>query len=463
MDNIRLNLFKSSDLILILSVMVFFFTNVHALENCEYYDSFIIESINITGLKKTSDIVIKRELKHKVGEKFSCKNWQEEKLAFQGLDLFSEVDLLIKYDVLDSLASDSLNNTENNGKKTIKLTYDFSEMFSWMIFPAGKTSDQDGIMLGLSLFTLNFLGQDIRLEAQARTSINPLFEANEYMLQASSPWIGYLPIEYEAVVVRTNSWNSLKEFNEDSWWEKLEFNYRITSHFALLLAFEGLMVKHDKDYIVKAPDEDWLSQDEWDVSSYAAGGLVFNNLDGRINPHNGIRQELRLAYGGVDSRYWEFLSDFRAYFTLADKNIFHFSLLGQYRPGLDAFYMMYNVGGANSLRGYNPDKDVKAPHEILGSIEYRYEFFDRKQVSLWGLKAVWGLQAVVGADGAYIWDDRDNLELSEFLSGAFIGVHVLIPGLDRLRFEYGFSKKELKGTFSFAMFEKSTTQRWRSR
>ena len=118
-------------------------------------DGAKIESIEIEGLEHTKPRVVWRELSHKVGDVFSQKTFESEKLRLQDLDLFTDISVSCK-----------------NGN----VVYNFKEIFRWIPSPAGKKTDRDGLMLGLALANLNVLGEDIRAEVQFRTAVDPFFE-----------------------------------------------------------------------------------------------------------------------------------------------------------------------------------------------------------------------------------------------------------------------------------------------
>ncbi len=428
--------------VIILLLGVFFtpHSSILALDNkCNEDSTKIIGKILYSGLVKTNKQVVLRELSQPQGQVFSCQQWSDDRKALEGLDVFSKIEL-----------------KRSDSAGFINLEYQFTEMFSWMLLPAGKSSDQDGILLGLSLLNLNLWGRDIRVETQARTSISPLFSAREYMLQLSSPWLGPWPVEYQGVVVKTDSWNALKNYHESSFWEKIELLYWFTAHTGFKINFEWSQIAHDQ------AERSWLSSTNYDIVNLAGIGLVWDYRDRRVNPHAGVRQEIMVSRYFGDESSWEYIEDFRLWTNFRNRHMFHSNLLMRYRPHITGFHQMYHPGGGNSLRGFSADSTRLGASEGLFNLEYRYEFFDRKSLKYNSFQAFWGLQAVVGMDGAVVWSDQD-LHSNDYYQSFYCGIHVLIPALDRLRFEYGFSKSEFRGVFTFSMFEKSVTQRWHSR
>jgi outer membrane protein assembly factor BamA len=435
-----------------------------------------IVSITISGLQHTQPAVVSRELQHAVGGTFNCSVWGKEQKALQSLDIFAAIQLIPSPGVPAKFAA-ALPATGFKGhaqdSNTVALEYVFVEMFRYMALPALKSSDQDGVMLGLSAFTLNLLGRDIWLEVQARTSINPLLNSTEYMVKSSSPWLGSLPLQYELVFLRTDSYNQLKEFTEKSWWNQLHLQYPIwqLSNQQVLSA----VVQNEWLYVLNG-------------MHYRSGvGLNWDGRDRKTNTHDGVLLQAKLLKGGGlhmgtlsdeysgaggISNYWEYLLDSRGWFSKG-KHIVHGASFVRYRPGLREFYLLTHAGGPNSVRGVQALAQNWGRHEALFTAEYRYEFFDLKPFTILGQKGIWGLQTVLGIDAGVLWGRKPLGEIAPavfrearpnpvYLAGVYGGVHLLIPGLERLRFEYGMDG-QFSAVFSFGMFEKAETQQWHGR
>ncbi|MBQ3777802.1 MAG: outer membrane protein assembly factor, partial [Fibrobacter sp.] len=176
-------------------------------------DGAKIESIEFEGLEHTKPRVVWRELTHKVGGEFSQKTFESEKLRLQDLDLFTDIYVSCK------------------GGNVV---YNFKEIFRWIPSPDSKTTDRDGLMLGLALANLNVLGEDIRAEVHYRTAIDPFFENNEYAFYASSPYLFGIPLGWNIDFTRTDSWDDLREFKDASWLLSLDLNWKFVPHYSLL-------------------------------------------------------------------------------------------------------------------------------------------------------------------------------------------------------------------------------------
>ncbi len=421
-----------------------------------------IEKIDFLGLGRTRNFVIKRELLNSENTVFSCDAWFQEKARLEDLDLFAKVSLEI-----------------SEREDSVLLTYRFVELPGFLIFPAMKKTDQLGWMFGPGFAVFNLFGTDTRIDSYVRTTLLPhAFAATEYQFLASSPWIGSLPVRYNLLMIQNDSYNPLKEYNENSLNSRLDLFMDIQNIFNLVVSGETFTVKHDHENEIftggdrRVSEPMFLSSGGRDFVPKLGIGFSFDRRERILNPHRGFYQEALVSkYGGAlggPADYWEYLFDFRGFLPAGERNIFVLSLLGQYRPGRMGAYDFYHVGGANTLRTYDPVSEYFGQHEILGTIEYRFQLFERRPLALFGLHFHYGFQFVLGTDYALLWMEEDNFKEGRSYHSYFAGIHLLLPYVDRFRIEFGFHDiilREFEGKFglSFGLFEKSIYQRDRVR
>ena len=406
-------------------------------------DGAKIAFIEIEGLEHTKLHVVKRELTHKVGSVFSQKTFEAEKLRLQDLDLFTEITVTCE----PSAPGDSLSSPVS--RLSSKLTYHFKEIFRWIPSPDSKTTDRDGLMLGLALANLNVLGEDIRAEIHYRTAIDPFFENNEYAFYASSPYLFGLPIGWNIDFTRTDSWDDLRGFKDASWLLALDVNWKFIPHFSLL-------GKAAYRYLEKGPG----------VLPEFGLGFAVDYRDSELDTRQGIYFESAVTHVGVGGKlgenFVEFLEDARAYYTLG-RFVTGASALVRLRPGDVERYDYFYHGGTNSFRGLDePDADHLGVHEMLLNLEERFVLLERRSASLWGVNFFYGIQLVAGLDASVLWD-KGAPGWKNYEGAVYGGLHIVIPALDRIRFEIGYSPDTGKPKFSWGILGKTTTQRWRSR
>ncbi len=427
----------------------------------EFNGQKIIE-ISLNDLFKTKSYVVKRELENAIGEDFQCSKWEREKIKLNNLDVFAEI--LLEVEKVDG---------------GLLLRYNFKEIPEYIIFPAVKKTDQTGLMIGPAIVFFNLLGRDIRLEGFLRSSVYPeLVQSTELLIESSALWIGNLPLEYNLVMSASKSYNSLKEFNEESINTKIDFFQRISRELKIIYAVEEFYVRLDNetDYFSPGLQQEehilFLSSRGGDFIPKIGTGIILDLRDTIYHTHNGLYQELRYSkYGGIlggPADYNEWLFDTRAYWMPIDDHIFFISMLGQYRPGKMGAYDFFHIGGSNSLRTYNPEPEFFGQHEFLGTFEYRLEFFNHQSLSFLGFDVYYGLQLVIGFDYDRLWLNDENIFGGKTYTGYFTGLHLLIPGIERVRLELGVHDVDLKDVdftfgFNFGLFSKTNVQRGRIR
>lgn len=405
-------------------------------------DGAKIESIEFEGLEHTKPRVVWRELTHKVGGEFSQKTFESEKLRLQDLDLFTDIYVSCKTfgDSLSSLVSRS---------SSIILTYHVKEIFRWIPSPDSKTTDRDGLMLGLALANLNVLGEDIRAEVHYRTAIDPFFENNEYAFYASSPYLFGIPLGWNIDFTRTDSWDDLREFKDASWLLSLDLNWKFVPHYSLL----GKLTYR---YLEKGPG----------VLPEFGLGFAVDYRDSELDTRKGIYFESDVTHVGVGGKrgenFVEFLEDARAYYSIG-RFVTGATALVRLRPGDVKRYDYFYHGGTNSFRGLNsPDAEHLGVHEMLLNLEERFVLLERRSASLWGINFFYGIQLVAGFDASVLWD-KGAPGWKNYEGAVYGGLHIVIPALDRIRLEIGYSPDTGKPKFSWGILGKTTTQRWRSR
>ena len=423
-------------------------------------DGVVVSSIEFKGLEHTKARVVERELLNKVGEPYSSEKFNAEKLRLQDLDLFTEITVACAH--ADPQSS-------NPAPRTSRLTYTFKEIFRWIPSPAGKETDRDGLMLGLALANLNVLGEDIRAEVQYRTSTDPFLDNNEYALYVSSPYLFGLPLGWNFEFLRTDSYDDIRGYQDDSWLVDLDLDYALLPHLSLLGTLAGRIL------------EKAAFLPEFGL------GFAFDYRDSKLDTRKGVYYEYMLTHvggtdeffvaceGGCESMgsedYWELLTDARAYFTVS-RFVTGATALVRFRPGDVKFYDYYYHGGPNTFRGRGgtpiggqedaADSVRLGVHEALLTFEERFVLMERHAASVLGVNFFYGVQLVAGLDGSLLWD-KGHPGWDDYEGAVYGGIHLVIPALDRIRFEIGYRPDRGEPAFYFGLFDKVISSRWRSR
>jgi len=419
-----------------------------------------IIKIEHRGLKKTKESTVNYYLIHKEGGPYDPAIWEVERNSLIDLDIFADVQL-------------EVNDTEEG----IVLIYKYKELPAYIIFPAMKRTDQDGLLIGPGLAFTNIFGEGIHQELLNRfTAVPEPLRAKEFLSYTYIPEMEWLPFITEITVNYFQSYNSLKLYDEKSLYSEANFIYRFTKKIKIEMSGSSLWVRHDPDSPVFTSGDKSISMFQgrggWDFLPSLGTGIIYDTRQRIMNPHYGFYNELKASvYGeklGGDSDYMEYIYDFRGYIPVLDKHIFHANFLARYRPGTIPGYELYHIGGINSLRAYEPDPSICGQHEVLWTIEYRYELFTNRQISLFDLHAYYGFQLVLGMDNALYWFPGEDSSSGHYLNSFFAGIHLLVPALERVRLEFGFhgpyrDENEIRFGINLGWYEKAYTQRRRVR
>lgn len=424
----------------------------------ESFEGRVVAEVRFSGLVHTKNDVINRAVAHRRGTPFDCGLWAEEQKTLLGYDLFSEVKLIPE---------------ETNAG--LRLIYQFTELRQFVWFPAMKATDLNGLMLGGGGAALNLFGQDVRLDGYVRSSVVPLFNANEFMLWATSPWMGPWPLGWELLLTGIDALNPGKDFHERSYALELDVYQKSMHPFNILTTVDFIAVRHDENKRYFTPDEQtalpfFLSETGWDFVPKVGLALIWDARDRLANPQSGQYLELRGSqFGGPlggPANYQEWLLDYRGYWQLHPRHFFQTTSLGQYRPGTMGAYDLFHVGGTNSVRGYVMRPTQYGQHEWINTMEYRYVAIPQQSFALWDDNFYSGLHLVGGADVAWMW--RDDASPPYLMPTIYGGFHVLFPFVERVRVEFGIGDlhrgpQNLVWAVTLGFFEKSFMQRERTR
>jgi hypothetical protein len=251
----------------------------------------------------------------------------------------------------------------------------------------------------------------------------------------------------------------LRTFKDESWNSEVDATLRSTSHWG------GLLSGGFRDVIHTGDSLPWLSAHGYDWVPSLGAGAVYDSRDAQWDTRHGIYNEFRITQsGGIlggSADYTEYLWDAEGTLPLGPGVVRATSLV-RLRPGTVGFYDRLQQGGANTLRGYNPDSSVHGNSEIIENAEWRQPWIERRSLNIWGIQGYYGLEWVLGVDGDFLWD-KGSPEWNDYRSSVYAGVHILLPAIDRVRIEIGGNPRSHSWALTIGLFEKAVTQRWRSR
>lgn len=128
-------------------------------------------------------------------------------------------------------------------------------------------------------------------------------------------------------------------------------------------------------------------------------------------------------------------------------------------------YMIYRLGGANSVRGYSIKelgKTLYGKNQLLGTVEYSVNILPLQRWDIGKFAFRLGLDVALFADVGTAWSDSSEFVAKRARGGGGAGLRLLVPGAEMIRLDVGWSQQ---GGFQFhlAGSTKAASQRNRLR
>jgi outer membrane protein insertion porin family len=385
----------------------------------ESFRGRLVTQITIAGNHVTEEWVISREIWTKVGKPLDPDLVLEDITRLENLAIFGSVEVI-----------------PQETPEGVALNFNFTEM-PWIIpYPAVGYSEENGFSAGLGVSSPNFLGRDIVLGGSA------IFGgATNYSFSATNPWVTGNHVSVGVKANHISRRNELLEFQQVSDYFLLESGKYLGENGRLKGYVGYYRVKSDQDGKTIDPDNsDELFQ----------GGLTVGH-DGRdtwLATQEGWHNELGVMYLGGTADSWSLAVDVRRYQPIGQRQtIATGPYLGLQTGTVDSEipqYMQFFVGGANSVRGYNLEelgKEIFGKNQFLYTLEFRHLAISPtpRQFFKWSISL--GLELAAFGDVGVAWSHASEFNLDRTRAGIGMGVRLLVPGLDSLRFDVARSEE----------------------
>jgi outer membrane protein insertion porin family len=367
-----------------------------------------VDKIKIRGNVKTRDVVIRRELRIKPGERFDGEKLRRSKERLQNLGFFED----ISYDTEDTAVSD---------KKD--LIVDVKETKTGAFSFGGGYSTVDKLVGFVEIEQKNFdwknfpyftgAGQDLKF----RASLGSLSEG--FDLSFTEPWIFDYPVSFGFDLYK-------RKHKRDS---DVGYGYdeNVTGGDLRLGKDLSEYVKGNATYRYESIDigsvSDTASQDLRDESgvnriSSVELGLSFDNRNNIFDPVKGnyLSGAWSVAGGplGGNKDFWKFYSRASHYTPLFLGSVFETRVrAGLADPYGDTkkvpIYERFFAGGADSIRGYRERKigpldasgdPLGGQSLLIGNLEYKYPLVSFiKMAVFYDIGNVWSKMNDFGSGG----------------------------------------------------------------
>ncbi len=405
-----------------------------------------VDKIKIEGNLKTKDIVIRRELKIKPGDKFDGEKLQRSKERLYNLGYFEEV----SYDIGPGSAAEKKDLTISvKEKKTGEFSF------------GGGYSSVDQFVGFVQLSQINFDlfnfptftggGQDLSIRGEFGQ------KRKRYSLSFTEPWIFDRPISFGFDVYdRMHVWGDYTE-------ERQGGDVRLGKRFGEYNS-AGLMYKGEKVMIYDVP-----STTNPEIRSERGSNMVNSlmlNL-GRDTRDNIYTPTKGIVISGIGRYAGGFLAGEKDFYDLTGLFSVYFSYFKRFvlnlkvRIGTAKEYgdtptvpisERFFAGGANTIRGYG-ERMVGPPDTGGSPVGGKSMFIFNAEFTFPIIEVVKG---AVFYDAGNIWRDSYHIEFDDLMSGVGVGVRVKTPiGPVKLDYGYGLNYRDWddskNGRFYFSM------------
>ena len=412
----------------------------------------IVEDIVIVGNEKTKNYVITRELKLKKGKPFNKFLASRSMERLYNLGYFEDVNMKL------------LPGKTNEHDVIIEI--DVIEQKTGIVTVGAGYSDADGTVGIIELGDTNFRGTGDKVNLH--WEFGGAGDGKNYTLSYTRPWINdngdslgasifnriYEYDDYDANGDKVAEYDKRRK----GWnltWGHVSDEYR-TNYFNFE-SFKESYDDHDgfetgevmdkylaKNNITDYHDSDWYKaiMDNFGTTNSFTFTHVFDNRDNYFNASKGRRISFAAQWGGHglggDYDFYKFTAEGRFYKALGNGHILALRLMGGYIDGDVSYGNLFDLGGSDTLRGYEDDQ-FKGKKMYAATLEYRFPIAKKVQGVLFtDAGSTWGID-----EGKIPWyTDDDSLNWS-----VGVGIRLQTP-IGPIRLDYGHGDRN-KFNFSF--------------
>jgi outer membrane protein insertion porin family len=399
-----------------------------------------VDKIKIRGNVKTRDVVIRRELRIRPGDRFNGDKLRRSKERLQNLGFFEEVN----YDT---------ENTQVSNKKD--LIVDVKETKTGAFSFGGGYSTVDQFVGFIEIEQKNFdwknfpyftgAGQDLKLRASFGTI------SSGFDLSFTNPWVFDYPVSFGFDAYKHT--HKREEdvgygYDEDVTGADLRLGKELSEYLRgdIMYRFDSIEI----DNVTDTSTDDLKSEIGKNNISSITPSLTFDSRDNVFDPRKGdlLTGSFEIAGGPFagDKDFWKFFGLVSHYFPLPKNSALEIrARVGASESYSNSerlpIYERFFAGGANTIRGYEErgigpiDSVSKDPlggeSMVIGNIEYSYPLLSF-------------LKAAVFYDTGNVWAKLGDIGKSGFKSGTGLGVRIKTP-IGPIRLDYGIPLNKAPG------------------
>ncbi len=412
-----------------------------------------VDKIKVRGNVKTKDIVIRRELRIRPGDKFDGEKLKRSKERLQNLGFFEEV----KYDTED---------TQVPNKKDLVVEVKESKTGAFSF--GGGYSSVDQFVGFVEIEQKNFDwknfpyftggGQDLKL----RGSIGSI--SNGLDLSFTEPWLFDYPVSFGFDGYKHTESKDTSVgygYDEDVIGGDLRLGKELSEYLRADLTYRNDTIKISN--IDDSASNDLKREAGSNNISSMQFSLTYDNRDNVFDPTKGnlVSGSIEGAGGPLQGTkdFWKFSGRASHYFPMFNGSVLELrGRAGLAKPYGDSdhvpIYERYFAGGANTIRGYHERKvgpidpltsdPIGGESLLIGNVEYLYPVFNF-------------LKLAAFYDVGNVWAKMGDFASGNLKSGVGLGVRIKTP-IGPIMLDYGIplnkepgSDRRGSGKFHFNM------------
>ena len=404
-----------------------------------------IDKIKIRGNIKTKDIVIRRELRIRPGDRFDGEKLRRSKERLQNLGFFEDV----SYDT---------ENTQSPDQKD--LVVDVKESKTGSFSFGGGYSTVDQLVGFVEIEQKNFdwknwpyftgAGQNLKLRASLG-SVSTGFE-----LSYTEPWLFDYPITFGFDAYRKTHKRDTGigyGYDEDITGGDLRLGKEISEYVRadIVYRLDNIDIGN-----IDASDTELQKEGGKNTISSITPAITFDSRDNIFEPRKGDYLSASLEWAGLGGTkdYWKFSGRASHYFPLPRNASFEIrGRVGLAAPYGDSdrlpIYERFFAGGASTIRGYEErgigpvdasSNPLGGASMLIGNLEYLYPLFNFLKVAVfYDVGNVWEKLGKLGSS-----EDSGGINSGGFKSSFGLGLRIKTP-VGPVMLDYGLPMNKASG------------------
>lgn len=432
-----------SGLILMIIVISFVPSTVRAEfdeESFRPYENKTITSMTYSGNNSTKDFIVTREIELEVGGPLDIAMLAVSYTNLENLGIFGSI---------------IINVTEEGDG--IALEWLFREMPPFIPYLAFRYTEENGFSVGPAISSVNLFGRALRVSGRM------LFGGTTTaLITLRWPWITgdyHLSFDLDAShLIRDDELNEFEETSDE-----------VTPWLGRYIGEKG-RIRGMLGYFRMESDIDGITLSENNADNFFRVGasIGYDSRDSWRVPRKGWEHEIQAIFTTGEGTFLTTNIDIRRFQPINERNGFFLGALTSLQTGTVGEdvpqYLMYRLGGANSIRGYNVDlgKQLYGKNQFIGTLEYNFTLLPLKAYNFLKWSAALGVQLALFSDTGIAWSDSDEFNTDRWKTGFGLGIRLLVPGTEMTRFDVGFNRQG-DIYFHFGNWFKWTAQRFRLR